>query len=190
MSESSQLPLFHVVGFSGHRKLADVAGVERALRAVLLKLREEPGVEWLALSSLAAGSDMLFARTALKVGMGWEAVLPLAPAEFRRDFNETDWREVESLLAYAEHVGVVSDRPQRDDSYLDCGMETVNHCDLLIAVWDGSSPTSARLSMTCRRVPMPSWSVAKQSLPVLRTKMTRPVIPTKSPVATSASSSG
>ncbi len=137
MSESSQLPLFHVVGFSGHRRLADAAGVERALRDVLTGLREEPGVEWLALSSIAIGSDMLFARTALKVGMGWEAVLPLPPAEFRRDFNEHDWREVETLLAEAEHVGVVSERPHRDDSYLDCGVETVNHCDVLVAVWDG-----------------------------------------------------
>jgi hypothetical protein len=137
MSESSQLPLFHVVGFSGHRRLADAAGVERALRDVLTGLREEPGVEWLALSSIAAGSDMIFARAALKAGMGWEAVLPLPPAEFRRDFNDHDWREVETLLAEAEHVGVVSERPQRDDSYLDCGVETVNHCDLLVAVWDG-----------------------------------------------------
>ncbi len=137
MSESSQLPLFHVVGFSGHRKLADSPGVERALRSVLAGLREEPGVEWLALSSIAIGSDMLFARAALGVGMGWEAVLPLPQAEFRRDFSEGDWSEVEKLLAYAEHVGVVSDRPHRDDSYLDCGVETVNHCDLLVAVWDG-----------------------------------------------------
>jgi hypothetical protein len=129
--------LFHVVGFSGHRKLVDAAGVERALRAVLTGLREEPGVEWLALSSIAIGSDMLFARAALGVGMGWEAVLPLPPVEFKRDFSEPEWHEVEKLLAYAEHVGVVSDRPHRDDSYLDCGVETVNHCDLLVAVWDG-----------------------------------------------------
>ena len=37
-----------------------------------------------------------------------------------------------------------------------------------------SSPTSARLTITCSRVPMPSWRVAKQSLPVLRTNTTRP----------------
>ncbi len=137
MSESSQLPLFHVVGFSGHRKLADPAGVERVLRNVLASLSAESDVEWLALSSLAAGSDMLFARTALRVGLGWEAVLPLPPAEFRRDFADAEWREVEELLGEAEHVGVVSERSQRDDSYLDCGMETVNHCDVLVAVWDG-----------------------------------------------------
>ena len=38
----------------------------------------------------------------------------------------------------------------------------------------GSSPTFALESMTCRRVPSPSWRVPKHSLPVLRTCTTRP----------------
>ena len=67
---ADQLPVIHVAGFTGHRRLADAAGVERVLRGVLTELRAEPGVEWLALSSIAIGSDTLFARTALKVGMG------------------------------------------------------------------------------------------------------------------------
>ena len=50
-----------------------------------------------------------------------------------------------------------------------------------------SSPTSARLTITCRRVPMPSWRVAKQSLPVLRTKTTRPATRTTSSVSSPVS---
>lgn len=137
MSVSDQLPVFHVVGFTGHRQLQDASAVEAALREILSGLRREPGVEWLALSSVAAGSDIVFARSALALGFGWEAVLPLPPAEFRRDFSEPQWREVESLLAEAEHVRVIGERAIREDSYLDGGMETVNHCDLLLAVWDG-----------------------------------------------------
>lgn len=136
-ASSDQLPIFHVVGFTGHRQLQDTSGVERALRGILEGLKKEPGVEWLAMSSIAAGSDTVFARTALALGLGWEAVLPLPPAEFRRDFTDPDWRDVEALLARAEHVRVISDRGVREDAYLDGGMETVNHCDLLLAVWDG-----------------------------------------------------
>lgn len=137
MVEVAQLPVFHVVGFTGHRQLRDPAAVERVLREVIDGLRSEIGVEWLALSSLAEGSDMLFARTALRFGLGWEAVLPLPPAEFRADFSPEVWRTVETLLAEAEHVRVIGERTARDDAYLDCGMETVNHCDLLLAVWNG-----------------------------------------------------
>jgi hypothetical protein len=134
---SDQLPIFHVVGFTGHRQLRDVEGVERVLREVLSGLGAEKGVEWLALSSVAAGSDLVFARSALALGLGWEAVLPLPAAEFRRDFVEQAWPEVERLLAKAEHVRVISERGLREDAYLDGGMETVNHSDLLLAVWDG-----------------------------------------------------
>ena len=50
-----------------------------------------------------------------------------------------------------------------------------------------SSPTSARLSITWSRVPIPSWRVAKQSLPVLRTNITRPATPTTSWVSSPVS---
>ena len=137
MAAVAQLPIFHVVGFTGHRQLRDSVAVERMLRNVIDGLRSEIGVEWLALSSLAEGADLLFARTALRLGLGWEAVLPLPPAEFRADFAPDAWRTVEALLAEAEHVRVIGERTARDDAYLDCGMETVNHCDLLLAVWNG-----------------------------------------------------
>ena len=131
------LPIFHVVGCTGHRRLRDLAGIERVVRETLAGLKAEKGVEWLALSSVAAGTDIVFARAALAQGMGWEAVLPLPPAEFRHDFSDEEWRQVEAVLADAEHVRVISDRGLREDAYLDGGMETVNHCDLLLAVWDG-----------------------------------------------------
>ncbi len=137
MVEVPQLPVFRVIGFTGHRQLRDRAAVERVLREVLAGLRAENGAEWLALSSIAEGADMLFARTALQLGLGWEAVLPLPPAEFRADFSPELWREVESLLAEAESARVIGERNAREDAYLDCGMETVNHCDILLTVWDG-----------------------------------------------------
>ncbi len=139
MAELTALPVFHVVGFTGHRRLRDAGAVERALSEVLAGLHAEPGVEWLALSSIAEGADMLFARTAIKTGLGWEAVLPLPPAEFRGDFSPGTWREVESLLAEAEQARVIGERGAREDAYLDCGMETVNHCDVLLAVWNGEA---------------------------------------------------
>ena len=47
------------------------------------------------------------------------------------------------------------------------------------------APTRSRESIACNSVPSPSRRVAKQSLPVLRTKITRPVTATWSPVAVS-----
>ncbi len=53
-----------------------------------------------------------------------------------------------------------------------------------------SSPTLSSESIAWISAPPPERRVAKQSLPVLRTKMTRPAIETTSPVAVSGSRSG
>jgi hypothetical protein len=140
MADAAPLPVFHVVGFTGHRQVPDAAGVSRTIRGILADLRDKNRVEWLALSSLADGCDLIFARAALDLKLGWEALLPLPPAEFRKDFEPPAWAAVEGLLAEAEQVRVIGERADRNDAYLDCGTETVNHCDLLLAVWDGKPP--------------------------------------------------
>ncbi|HVS54174.1 MAG TPA: hypothetical protein VHD62_17595 [Opitutaceae bacterium] len=136
-ASASKLPLYHVVGFSGHRQLDRGAPLVAALQAALEALRRDGAGEWIALSSVAAGGDTLFAHTALQMDFAWHAILPLPPAEFRRDFSDVEWREVEALLAEAEQVRVIAENGSREDAYLDCGVETVNDCDVLLAVWDG-----------------------------------------------------
>ena len=177
MAAEDQLPIFHVVGFTGHRQLENRARVEQALLEVLTGLRAEQGVEWLALSSVAAGSDMVFARTALRLGLGWEAILPMPPVEFRHDFADEEWRTVETLLAEAEQVRVIGERSQRDDAYLDCGMDTVNHCDLLLAVWDGEPARgrggTAEIVAYAREMDLPIIIIDSETLRVRRENFER-----------------
>jgi hypothetical protein len=137
MAASARLPHFHVVGFTGHRRLEDAPGVAGAIREVIATLRREGPGEWIGLSSAAAGSDTLFAREALAQGCSWHVVLPMAPAEFKRDFSDAEWRETEDLLARAEQVQVFNETGEREDAYLDAGMETVHGADIVLAVWDG-----------------------------------------------------
>ena len=139
MSEESDLPLYHVVGFTGHRRLADPAGAAEAIRKVLLELQAEAPGEWIAQSSAAAGADQIFVRTALDLKLGWEALLPLPLVDFERDFSPEEWREVQALLARAEHTEVVAEPGSREEAYLTGGFEIVNNCDLLLALWDGKS---------------------------------------------------
>ncbi|MGH8249388.1 MAG: hypothetical protein ACREVI_01625 [Steroidobacteraceae bacterium] len=134
-----RLPMFNVVGFTGHRLLADGAGAAAAIRRALESLRGEIPGEWIALSSIAEGSDQLFVQQARAIGMSWHAILPLPRAEFARDFSPTVWPAVEQTLASADHLRIISENGDRGDSYLDCGIETVNGADVLLAVWDGDS---------------------------------------------------
>ena len=105
----------------------------------LEELKHEATGEWIALSSVAEGGDQVFVEHARKLGLPWHAILPLPKAEFEKDFDAAGWPKVEALLAHAEHVRVITENGSREDAYLDCGMETVNGSDVLLAVWDGAA---------------------------------------------------
>ena len=106
---------------------------------VLNSLRQESAGEWIALSSIAIGSDQVFVQEVRRLGLSWHAILPLPRAEFAKDFSDAEWRDVEQLLLQGEHVRVITENGTREDAYLDCGMETVNGADVLVAIWDGQS---------------------------------------------------
>jgi conflict system pore-forming effector with SLATT domain len=133
----SQLPQFHVVGFTGHRQLPDPARADACIEQALAELRQRAPGEWIGVSSAAMGSDILFARRVLTLGAEWQAVLPLPSAEFQKDFAPEEWPEIEALLARAGIVTALAGEADRREAYLDCGIEVVNACDVLIALWDG-----------------------------------------------------
>lgn len=137
MAVSAALPQFHVVGFTGHRQLRDAAAAGAHIDAALSGLQTLAPGEWIGVSSAAAGSDLGFARAVLQRGMAWHALLPMPATDFRDDFDEDTWRHAEELLASAESVAVVAGEVSREEAYLDCGIETVNACDVLVALWDG-----------------------------------------------------
>ena len=60
MSRASELPLLHVVGFSGHRQVENPEAVGAAIARALEDLRSDAAGEWIALSSVTEGSDQLF----------------------------------------------------------------------------------------------------------------------------------
>lgn len=136
-STIGRLPLFHVVGFTGHRHLTNIEAAAAAIREALELLRRELSGEWVALSSIADGGDRLFVHQARLLGLSWHAILPLPRAEFAKDFTEAEWQDVETTLEAADHVRILEETGDRDESYLDCGIETVNDADVLLAVWDG-----------------------------------------------------
>jgi hypothetical protein len=137
MPAESEIPLFHVVGFSGHRQIANPEGLAWAIAGALLSLRNQAKGEWLSLSSVAEGGDQLFVEQVRGLGMSWHAILPLPKAEFAKDFGAEEWAAVEKTLELAEHIRVITENGTREDAYLDCGMATVDGADVLLAVWDG-----------------------------------------------------
>lgn len=125
------------MGFSGHRRLANAESVRAEIGRVLDQLAERVEAPLAAVSSVASGADMLFAAAAAERMLPWTALLPLPRADFARDFTTAEWSEAERLLAGAATVEEEPASDDREEAYLECGIRTVDACDVLVAVWDG-----------------------------------------------------
>lgn len=120
------------VGVTGHqaRPGIDWDWVAERVRDVLSGL--EPGSR--ALTSLAAGSDQVFAREALSLGLPVTAVIPLA--DYERCFAATDLRTYHELLPRCDRVELPSGGSD-EEAFLAAGRYLADTCDTMVAVWDG-----------------------------------------------------
>ena len=131
------------VGFTGHRGLADPDRIAGAIEQVLQRL-ERAGAPLAAVSSVARGSDTLFVKAAQGRQLPWLLMLPFPQEEFRKDFSPAEWAVAETLMrqAVSTHIEPPAEgnRPAgaaRNDAFLECGIRTVDNCEVLVAVWDG-----------------------------------------------------
>jgi hypothetical protein len=86
---------------------------------------------------VAAGGDLLFAESCVQLGIPLRVLLPLPQKYFRKDFDTATWVRAEQVLSKAVSVAVAGDHELREDGYYECGIETVQQSQLMIALWDG-----------------------------------------------------
>ena len=120
------------VGVTGHqeRKGIQWSWVERTIHDELIKVAKVDK----ALSSLAAGTDQIFAKVAISLQIPVVAVLPIEGYE--RFFKGLALADYWKLLSQCELLQLTwTGNPDR--SFLEAGKFIVDACDLLFAVWDG-----------------------------------------------------
>ncbi len=128
------------IGVTGHRILTDIekisAGIDAALRRIE---RVFPAEGIMVISSLAEGTDRLVARRVLMRDNARLVVpLPLPQADCLTDFeSDESKREFIDLLGKAERVVVLPPAPTRNEAYAAAGRYVLDHCTVLLAVWDG-----------------------------------------------------
>src|SRR5215467_7881644 len=149
-----------VIGVTSHRDLvgAELEPIRGRIRTLFEHLSGEfPEMPLVVLSSLAEGGDQLVAEEALEAGVRLIAALPMARAEYARDFSDVAARaRFESLCDAADTIievphlpgstlGVGADSPEghaRDVHYAEAGVYVSDHCHLLLAIWDGKPSAS------------------------------------------------
>jgi hypothetical protein len=134
---SVRLPAALAIGFTGHRKLLNEARSREAIRGILLEWKAKvPGAIY-GVTSAAAGGDLLFAETCIELKLPYRVFLPVPKEQFRRDFDESAWVRAEAVFRKALSVEVTGAGEKLTESYYECGIETVQQSQLLIALWDG-----------------------------------------------------
>lgn len=119
-----------VVGVTGHqhRPEIDWTWVHDVLAAELLALGATKAV-----SSLAAGADQCFASAALALQIPHTAVVPLP--DYERYFHGTGHDNYRHLLDHSDVVNLPGEASEQA-SFFRAGTYIVDHCDVLIALWD------------------------------------------------------
>ena len=139
-----------VIGVTGHRNIdPEDPRLRETVAHELEQLRKtasDPNT--IVLSCLAEGADRLVAILGLDyLGAELVATLPMAAEDYRRDFPSDESRQqFDELLAAAGKVIVVANEAPppggyrgaaRTDRYARAGAYIVEHCDVLVALWDG-----------------------------------------------------
>jgi hypothetical protein len=120
------------VGITGHQRRSGIKWrwVSVNLRTELGKVQGIQG----AFSSLAEGSDQIFARVALEMGIPVSAVIPVANYEMYFDSK--------TLVEYRRLVKLCSRIQLKGDSdpataFFEAGKFIVDSSNILFAIWDG-----------------------------------------------------
>ena len=132
-----------VFGVSGHRDLVpeDLPDLRRQLREIFHRfLSGQPDRAFELLTPLAEGADRIAAHEALSVGIKLVVPLPMAQADYERDFTTPEsLHEFRQLLKAAASQIELPTPPtaDRDARYAAVGDYIAQESDVLILLWDG-----------------------------------------------------
>lgn len=156
------------IGVTGHRFLVEVdkitAGIDQALDHIEKSFGDQP---FQVISALAEGADRLVVRRVLARGNAALVVpLPLPKEEYLKDFRtQGSQEEFLELLDQAEEVLTLLPAPTREESYASAGYYLLDHCQVLIAIWDGQNAQgvggTGKIAAKARQIGLPlAWVMA------------------------------
>lgn len=153
------------VGVSGHRDLIDLEAVSNAVDEALGEILTAYGDNPLqVISPLVEGADRVVAwRAMANYSVHLVVPLPMEMSDYMLDFKSISSKaEFITLLEQADQVIELPAEDTREACYLAAGMYTLDHSDVLIAVWDGAPARgiggTAEIVAEARRRGMPmAW---------------------------------
>jgi hypothetical protein len=145
--QEGRIPYRLWIGVTGHRTVRDDAAVRERIRTVLDEIRKDAPrspntpTRWGVISPLAIGADQLVASEVLtEENAALEAVLPHAINEYMKDFPGAGSKlKFRDLLKRASLISLLPVSRSQQVVYTQLGEYVVDHCDVLVALWNGKS---------------------------------------------------
>jgi nucleoside 2-deoxyribosyltransferase len=139
-----------VIGVTGHRKLQNQSELTKQIPRIIKRIKQwipplhSTPLVFHILSSLAEGADRLVTHEVLKIPSSQlEVVFPFAKDKYIRDFKGPKSKVAfEGLLSRAHRVLQLPPTTTRTEAYAQAGRYVVDHCDVLVALWDGTYPAA------------------------------------------------
>ena len=122
------------IGITGHQRLRDPASWQWVEQELNQFLGAAPG-PLVGISSLAAGTDQLFAKVVLQHGGELEVVIPFAgyASTFVADRDREEFKRLLRRCTRSETLDKLGTDKQ---AYLAAGKRVIDLSDLVVAVWD------------------------------------------------------
>ena len=128
------------IGITGHRDLVNRKETRNEI-AYSFCYFKELDKDLLAITSIAAGADLLFTEEAIRHNIPLQIELPFTFEDYKNDFNKHDLQKLESIVKkyrYNEAPTLKTNtKEERNNAYLAIGQKIVDLSDIVIAVWDG-----------------------------------------------------
>ncbi|NIP17196.1 MAG: hypothetical protein GWM87_02835 [Xanthomonadales bacterium] len=170
------------VGVTGHRDLVteELPALRELVRGFFADLDAEfPGLDLQLVSPLAEGADQLVAEVAVDMGIPLIVPMPMQQSEYEKDFGSRagleNFRRLLNgaqiiplpLVKGSTHEDLLSRAEARDWQYAQLGVFVSNHCQVLLALWNGKPDTqiggTAGVVNYHLTAVMPGFSVAEES---------------------------
>jgi len=168
------------IGVTGHRDLIsnEIPALKQVVRDFFLRLQGDfPELDLQLITPLAEGADQLVTEVALELGIDLIVPLPMAQAEYEKDFSSEEAIETfrdtlrQSRVIYLQTLTDEEGRAQypakHERQYAQLGVFISNHSQVLLALWDGKPSTAvggtAGVVNYHLTAVMPGYSVSEES---------------------------
>lgn len=136
MSDPADQP--KLLGFAGHRDVPDKEALREAIRREIVEAKELLGKRMIAISSAAAGADLIFLKNCVELRIPAIVILPFPEERFAEDFEDTEeWLMAQRLSGVALARYVAPGGNEAPEAYQIVSRLLLEWADAFLFAWNG-----------------------------------------------------